>query len=412
MAIKNLKDAFIPNVTFYTITAFVINVCVSVFLLRIIYLVSLEPIALPQWAIYILLPIIIAFISTLIALPLVIKFARKYGYMDDPLKHKHPAMLLNKPIPRAGGLAFFLGVLIPSIAILPIFQSQKLIGIFIGALICVIVGLRDDKKDISPFVRLGIQVLAVFITVMSGIIMIYIPNPFGNAIKLDDYKIVINFLNDERTIHYISVLAASVWMLIMMNFMSWANGTDGVYAGLISIGSLVISILMFTTALVVEPSIHPYIQLAALISGAGFAMAIFTWPPQKLLWGFGATAPALMIAALSIVGSTKVATTVLVLIVPFLDGTWAIIRRLSRKQSPFFGDREHFHHLLMDDLGWSKGKIATFYWSVTALLAVLGLTTSDVTRAIALCVTAIIAVLIIAAINFNGRRKQKVKVFV
>jgi UDP-GlcNAc:undecaprenyl-phosphate/decaprenyl-phosphate GlcNAc-1-phosphate transferase len=126
-----------------------------------------------------------------------------------------------------------------------------------------------------------------------------------------------------------------------------------------------------------------------------------------LLWGFGATAPALMIAALSIVGSTKIATTVLVLIVPFLDGTWAIIRRLSRKQSPFFGDREHFHHLLMDDLGWSKGKIATFYWAVTALLAIVGLTTSDVTRAICLAIASIAAVTIIAVLNFRGKHNHK-----
>lgn len=404
--LKNLKDTFIANVKFYAISAFFINLALSFFTLRIIYFTTIEPISLPDWARFIVFPIILAFIFTLIAIPLVIKFANRFGYVDDPLKHKHPAMLLTKSIPRAGGLAFFIGVLIPSLLILPLGSSQKLMGIFIGTLICVLVGLRDDKKDVNPFIRLAIMTFAVFITVMSGIIMIYIPNPLGDAIKLDDYKFIINFLGDARTIHYISVIAAVIWMVVMMNFMSWANGTDGVYAGLITISALVITILIYTTSFGIDKLTGNYVQLGALIAGAGLAMAIFTWPPQKLLWGFGATAPALMLAALSIVGSTKIATTLLVLIIPFLDGTWAIIRRLSRKKSPFFGDREHLHHILLDELGWTKGKIALFYWAITALLAIIGISTQGITRAIALTVITTVAIILITYLNFKTRKTK------
>lgn len=382
------------------ISGTIINIMLIIYTVRILSIGSRVLVYLPEWISLIGVPLLAAFIVTLIIIPFVIKMAKKYGFMDDPLTHKHPAMLLSKPVPRAGGLAFYLGVLIPSFLFLPMLESQKLLGIFIGALICVIVGLKDDKSDMSPYTRLFFQFVAVFITVMSGFILIYIPNPFGAAIKLDDFKFAVDFLGEYRQIHYLSAIAAGIWMLLMMNFMSWANGTDGVYAGLITITSTVISIIILTTAYPLDPLMDKYITLSALIAGAGLAMAIFTWPPNKILWGFGATAPALMIAAISIIGSTKVAVTFLVLMIPFIDGLFAIIRRISRKQLPFWGDREHFHHKLLDGFGWSKQKIAIFYWTTTVILGIIAIATSGVTRALTVGMIAAFFFAIIAALNF------------
>ena len=377
--------------------------------MRILYISSSEALTTPYWVKIIAIPLFASLAITLFIIPLVIKFAKKYGYMDDPLTHKHPAMLLTKPIPRAGGLAFFLGVLIPALFLLPIFTSQKLIGIFLGALICVLTGLRDDKYDMSPYTRLMLLGLAVLVTVMSGIILIYIPNPFGEAIKLDGFYLQFDLFGETRRIYYLSVIAASIWMFLMMNFMSWANGTDGVYAGLVTITSIVIAIIVYTTSLPVDPAMAVYIKLAALITGAAIAMAVFTWPPNKIIWGFGATAPALMIASLSIMGSTKVAVTFLILIIPFIDGMIAIIRRLKKKQLPFWGDREHFHHKLLDDYKWSKQQIAIFYWCTTGLLGVLAIGTSGKSRALTIGMLAIIVFLIIAGMNFLNPKKKTVK---
>jgi UDP-GlcNAc:undecaprenyl-phosphate/decaprenyl-phosphate GlcNAc-1-phosphate transferase len=379
-------------------TVFIISLS-TFYTLRILYISSIVTIEIPLWIRLIPGPAFISFLVTLGVIPIVIKLAKRYGYMDDPLTHKHPAMLLTRPIPRAGGFAFYLGVLIPSFILLPITQSQKLIGIFLGGLICVITGLRDDKYDMSPYTRLLLEGLAVVITIMAGFILIYIPNPFGDALKLDDYKFTIDLLNKTRTIHYVSVIAAVIWMFVLMNFMSWANGTDGVYAGLVTITAAVIAIIMFRTALAGDPSMGYFIKLAAIISGAGLAMAIFTWPPNKLLWGFGATAPALMIAALSIIGGTKVAITFLILIIPCIDGLVAIVRRIKRKQLPFWGDREHLHHILLDRYGWTKQNIALFYWAATIIFGTLAVMTSGISRALTVGVIAIIVLVIIASLN-------------
>lgn len=51
-----------------------------------------------------ILPLISAFIATVIATPLSIFFLKKYKLMDDPRTHKHPAIIHVKPIPRGGGI--------------------------------------------------------------------------------------------------------------------------------------------------------------------------------------------------------------------------------------------------------------------------------------------------------------------
>ena len=48
----------------------------------------------------------------MIAILLCIYFLKKYNFIDDPNKRKHPAAIHTKPIPRGGGLPLFLGVLV------------------------------------------------------------------------------------------------------------------------------------------------------------------------------------------------------------------------------------------------------------------------------------------------------------
>jgi len=83
-------------------------------------------------------------------------------------------------------------------------------------------------------------------------------------------------------------------------------------------------------------------------------------------WGGGALA-GYFLATLSILSGSKVATALIVLGVPLMDVVYAIIRRVLSGKSPVWGDDKHLHHRLLK-LGWSKAKIARFYWLVTAVL--------------------------------------------
>lgn len=377
LAIKSKKEKQPIISNFLGFSTLFISILSATFTMRILNVSTQDFFVIPMNLKLTLVPALITLGSTLIILPFVLKLSKRFGLVDDPMSHKHPAMLITKPTPRIGGLAFIIGIGLPALFLLPIFESQKLIGIFLGVILCVILGVLDTKKDTNPLIRLAGQGLAVLIVSLSGIIMVYLPNPFGMPINLDQFRFTFEFYG-PHTIYYVAVIAAAFWMGLVMNFMSWSNGSDGVYAGLVSFSSIAIAILMLGS-LNEDPQIAVYIKLASMVSGVGLAMAIYTWPPQKLLWGFGATAPALIIGALSILGSTKISTTMLILMIPFLDGSFAIVRRLRRKQLPFWGDREHLHHKLLD-IGWSKQKIAIFYWTSTIILFIFAITTSGKTK--------------------------------
>jgi len=53
-----------------------------------------------------LLPFIVSFLLTILFVPPTIKFAKKFKLLDDPKKHKHPAIIHKKPIPERGATDF------------------------------------------------------------------------------------------------------------------------------------------------------------------------------------------------------------------------------------------------------------------------------------------------------------------
>ncbi len=61
-----------------------------------------------------------------------------------------------------------------------------------------------------------------------------------------------------------------------------------------------------------------------------------------------------------------------VLGIPTVDVLYAIIRRIMTGKSPFWGDRGHLHHKLLDS-GLSKKQVTYVYWGVTAFLGALAL---------------------------------------
>ena len=101
---------------------------------------------------------IVAFAST----PLVIKFARNLGIMDDPKRNKHPKVIHTYPTPRGGGIPIFLALLVSIFIFLPI--DKHAVGILIGAAILVVMGTLDDRLNLNPYLRLALGFLAALIS--------------------------------------------------------------------------------------------------------------------------------------------------------------------------------------------------------------------------------------------------------
>src|SRR3989344_9531675 len=115
----------------------------------------------------IFLPLLVSFISVVAATPLSLFFIKKFKIIDDPKKHKHPAILHKKPVPRGGGIPLFVGVLIAGILFLPL--TKIVVALFLASFISLVVGVLDDKYDLSPYIRIIFNIIAGLIIVGSGI---------------------------------------------------------------------------------------------------------------------------------------------------------------------------------------------------------------------------------------------------
>ena len=82
------------------------------------------------------------------------------------------------------------------------------------------------------------------------------------------------------------------------------------------------------------------------------------------------------LAALSILGTAKIAVALLVLGVPIIDTFWIIIRRMSQGRSPFTPDRGHFHHRLLD-LGLTHRNAVLLIYAICTTLAVTSIVLAE-----------------------------------
>jgi UDP-GlcNAc:undecaprenyl-phosphate/decaprenyl-phosphate GlcNAc-1-phosphate transferase len=128
--------------------------------------------------------------------------------------------------------------------------------------------------------------------------------------------------------------------------------------------------------------------------------------PQKIMPGYGGgTLAGMILASLSILAGAKLATTGLLLIVPLVDGVWAITRRIATRHSPVWGDRQHLHHQLLA-FGWKKWQVAIFYYLLGGAAAFLALTSGHKGRFFAILVGGVI---ILAFLITLARLRQKIE---
>ena len=316
-----------------------------------------------------LIPLLVAFVSTAIATPISLFFLRKYKVLDDPKKHKHPAIIHKKPIPRGGGIPLFIGVLVACIIFLPL--TKIIIAMLIAALISLIVGVLDDKFDINPYLRFAINIFCAVFVVFMGANIPFITNPFGGILFLS--KIDIPLLGPLFT--FLPNLIAVAWIVWVMNMLNWSKGVDGQMPGIVAISAIVIGALSLRFSPLDQTSEVAAI-LSFIIAGASLGFLVFNFYPAKIFPGYGATAIYLMLAVASILSGAKLATAILVMGVPMTDGLFTIARRIISGKSPFWHDKKHLHHLLLD-LGLGQRHIALFYWVVSAILGTLSLVLSS-----------------------------------
>jgi len=317
-----------------------------------------------------ILPGLVALMVSFLATPLVIKLAWKLGIIDDPAKNKQIKVIHTYPVPRGGGLALFVAILVASAVFLPIDKHLK--GILGGAAVLTLMGILDDKYNLNPYLRLAGGFLAAAIPIAAGIGIAFLSNPQGGIIDLSQPQINFYFLGEPRSIWVLSDAFALVWIVFVMNMLNMgAKGVDGQLPGVVVVAATTIAMLSLKFS--ADIAQWPVIILAAVTAGAYLGFLPWNFYPQKIMPGYGgSTLAGYLLAVLAILSTTKVGTLIVVLGIPLIDTGYTIVRRILARKSPVWGDRGHFHHRLLD-AGWGKRRVAVFYWVISAFLGMLAL---------------------------------------
>ena len=173
----------------------------------------MEPLSLNYYGLVALLSFVVTFIATIFA----IKFFPKFGLVDRPKRYG----LKRNPIPYYGGIVVFLSFFFLTMFFVGF--SIQLIGFLAAVFLIFIVGLLDDLFDLSPFLRFFIQIFASFLLVLSGIMVLSLPNPFGGSFDLSSI-----------VVYGIPVFAAIftvIWIVFITNTMNFLDGISGLSSG-------------------------------------------------------------------------------------------------------------------------------------------------------------------------------------
>ena len=289
--------------------------------------------------------------------PVMRAIALKTNFVDRPdAAHKsHTAA-----IPYLGGVAIILGIL--GVTYSGILSQSNMredfwiaTSLFGPALILGIVGLIDDRKALPPLPRFFAQTAAGIFTAILIIATDTVGNPSGNSA-----------LDAAITI---------LWIVGISNSINFFDNLDGGAAGAVAATSFGLFLITYNNG-------QYLISASALtIFAAMLGFLIWNKSPAKIYMGdAGALFLGTVVAVLTIRldpdvdGKTiSFAVPLLLLAVPILDTSVAVLSRIRRKRSIFQGGHDHLSHRLMRQ-GFTKRQSAYALWSLAGIFAAIATT--------------------------------------
>jgi UDP-GlcNAc:undecaprenyl-phosphate/decaprenyl-phosphate GlcNAc-1-phosphate transferase len=331
----------------------------------------------------VVLTFMFAWIVTYLFIPKVRTFALKVGWADEPNARR----LNQEPRANAGGLAIYTGVIAAIIlagCLSPIVLAKvqvAILAILLGGSVLVIVGFIDDPFGLPASFRLLIQILTALLLVVCGIQIhvVYFGAPIDGIL---------------------SVIVTVFWIVGITNAVNLMDGMDGLAGGVsfITAMSLLAASAQFETRAAAT-------LICAGVAGAALGFLRHNYHPSRIFMGdAGAYFLGYVLAATSILGNVKVTTgtslipTIMLFIVPVIDTSQVIIKRLLSGHNPLSTPgKDHLHHRLLAQ-GFSQRHSAAILWGVTLAGGIIAMQMQGA-KHMAIVVTAIgIALLLIVTV--------------
>ena len=291
--------------------------------------------------------------------PLMRKIALSKEILDHPNSaHKSHSL----PTPYLGGVAIILGVititygslLLSDLSVKNFLLATSLLG---PAIAMGLIGLWDDIKQLPPLPRFIGQTIAGVVVATILILSNNLGNPTGST-SLD-------------------VFISIVWVVGICNSINFFDNLDGGAAGTSAVTAIAL------TFIAVNGDQSLIASLSLVITGSTLGFLIWNRSPARIYMGdAGALFLGVLLATLTIrlnpETNSNIASfsiPVLLLAVPILDTSVAVISRLRRKISPFQGGKDHLSHRLIRN-GLSRKKSAVVLWLLSAFFALLAVVIS------------------------------------
>jgi UDP-GlcNAc:undecaprenyl-phosphate/decaprenyl-phosphate GlcNAc-1-phosphate transferase len=273
-----------------------------------------------------LLLLVVALTITVALIPPLANAAGRLRLLDRPGERKVHAA----PIPRVGGLAIGAGTLIPLWIMAT--QPGEWTAIYCGVAILLVMGLLDDRYELSWPWKLGAQVLACLLAVTAG----------GVSIESTT-------LTDRIELPAALSLALSfVFLVGVTNAINLSDGLDGLAGGTTLLAVLAIGWISFSSGNIAVAS------TTAALAGALLGFLRFNTHPARVFMGDSGSQVLGFLAGVLAIKATQgadvtvsAALPLLLLAWPILDTLTVMTERIRSGRSPFTADRRHFHHRLL-----------------------------------------------------------------
>lgn len=290
--------------------------------------------------------------------------AVRFGFLDQP---RGGRKIHDKPMPLLGGLGIGFSILAWFAVLMGLQMSGQvqpdnritllsLLGFLNGVLILMVGGAVDDRYDLPPHIQFIFPILAGLSVVLSGTSIYEVTNWFGGA---------------PITLDWIGMPLAFGWIMLVTYSIKFFDGLNGLVAGQVTIGGILIALLALTT-----PYYQPLVAfMSVIVAGAYLGFLPHNFPRAKQFLGeSGSLIAGFSLAFLSIVGGAKLATGLMALGFPVVDALFVIMGRLVHGTSPFKGDDTHLHFKLLK-AGLTQKQAVLLIWSLSAVTgaAALGL---------------------------------------
>lgn len=281
-------------------------------------------------------------------------------YFPDHVDKPHA--MHDQPVPRIGGAVV---MLVTASMLLVVWHNQavdmQLVYVLLAALTLSFISLIDDRRNLSPAIRLVAHIAAAWL-IVAMVILPATPSA-GTALPMPAAKLLIGA----------ALVLTIVWMTNLYNFMDGANGLAGLM-GVIGFGCLTLA----GQIALPQAASWPLTTVCGVIAGSCLGFLFFNLPVARVFMGDAGSIPLGFLAAT--LGLYGVLAAIwpwwfpVLVFSPFIvDASVTLAGRILRRERLWEAHRRHYYHRLILGLGWTHLKTALAYATVMLLAAGSGL---------------------------------------